>query len=545
MNILKRIAIFPLLLPLFASNNHDILQQSHALKKFINSQKHITQNVDEVPIFALPKVPTNLQVESATGVNFVNSTLLPFNRDMSFSDANHLLNRTVAGTSIDEINLFLEFNIDDGVEYLLREVESPAPPNDWVDHPFPLNYNQFSAEQLDSLTEAYSTQTRELIDWWSDRLFYHNLSIEEEMVYFWHDHFATSSDGIPYAPAMYHQNKLIRQYALGNFKTLVEEMTFDPAMMVWLNNNENTANSINENFGRELLELFTLGEGNYSQNDVYQAARGLTGYVTDGLNTFFVTDRFDDGNKTFLGQTGNFDTQDIIDIIFEQEQTAYFICEKLYKWFVYDIPNDEIVEELAQILRENNYEIKPVMETLLKSEHFFDDNFRGAKYKTPLHHTLTSLKHLNMDMNEPLDFEYTLKQITQYIWNVQGGLILYPPDVSGWPGYRNWINTYTLPWRKAYTNYIISGSLGGFYPDLVELTSQIPDAHSNPDVLLDYLFDYYYTIQPSELTKQQLYNDLLNGVDPSVWHLILYDGALEQFYNVVQKMMRLSEYQLK
>lgn len=545
MGIFKKIAIFTMFMPLIASDSGYILQQSLSFTEYINSQNSNNKNVDEIPIFDLAKVPTNLQIETTTGDNFVNSTLIPSNREMSFSDANHLLNRTVSGISIEELNVFLEFDIEDGVDYLLREVETPAPPNNWVDHPFPQNYNQFTPEQIDSLTEAYFTQTRELIDWWNDRFFYHNLSIEEEMVYFWHDHFATSSDGIPYAPAMYHQNKLIRQHALGNFKTLVEEMTLDPAMMIWLNNNENTILSINENFGRELLELFTLGEGNYSQDDVYEAARGLTGYITDGLSTYFIPNRFDYGLKTFLGQTGNFDTQDIIDIIFEQDQTAYFICEKLYKWFVYDIPNDEIVEELAQILRENNYEIKPVMETLLKSEHFFDINFRGAKYKTPLHHTIASLKHLNMDMNEPLDFEYTLKQITQYIWDVQGGLILYPPDVSGWPGYRNWINTYTLPWRKAYTNYIISGALGGFYPDLLGLTSQIPDAHSNPDILLEYLFDYFYTIQPSELTKQQLYNDLLNGVDPSVWHLVLYEGALEQLYVVVQKMMRLSEYQLK
>ena len=148
---------------------------------------------------------------------------------------------------------------------------------------------------------------------------------------------------------------------------LVEMMTFDPAMMAWLDNRENRAGAINENFARELLELFTMGEGNYTQQDVIDGARGLTGYQTDGLNTYFDSSRFDNGVKTFLGQTGNFDAYDIIDIIFEQYQTAYFISEKLYKWFIYENPNEEIVQELAQIMIENNYEIKPVLSALFNS----------------------------------------------------------------------------------------------------------------------------------------------------------------------------------
>jgi len=164
-------------------------------------------------------------------------------------------------------------------------------------------------------------------------------SITELMTLFWHDHFATSADVVVYPPAMYHQNKALRDNSIGNFKELITMMTFDPAMMIWLDNNQNSVGSINENFARELLELFTLGEGNYTQDDVTEAARSLTGYFTDGLNIFFVPDLFDNGEKTFLGQTGNFDAYDIIDIIFEQEQTAYFIAEKIYKYFILTIFN--------------------------------------------------------------------------------------------------------------------------------------------------------------------------------------------------------------
>lgn len=544
MGLLKKIIFFILILPLFSSDNDFQIQQSKALQKFISDHKDQSQINLELPLFNLPRVPV-LDIIYATGTNEINTPLSSMTREMTFSDVTHLLSRTVIGTNVEELNTFTDFDIRDGVDYLLREIAQPDPPGEWTDDPIPPYVEEYTPAQIDSLIEAYQSQTRELMDWWTDRLFYHDLSIEEEMVYFWHDHFATSAEGIIYAPAMYHQNKLLRQQALGNFKTLVQEITFDPAMMIWLNNNENTANSVNENFGRELLELFTLGEGNYTQNDVYEAARGLTGYVTDGLETFFVFNRFDSGLKTFLGQTGYFNTNDIIDIIFEQDQTAYFICDKLYRWFVYDIPNENIIEELAQIMRDNDYEIKPVMEALLNSEHFFDENFRGAKYKTPLHHTLSSLKLLNVDINEPLDFEYTLKQIVQYMWDIQGGVILYPPDVSGWPGYRNWINTYTLPWRKAFTNYVLYGALGGFYPDLITLTSQIPNGQSDPEALMEYLYSYFYTIEPTELTKQQLLNNLLDGADPFEWHLLYYEGALERLYLVVSQMMRLSEYQLK
>ncbi|MBC8256475.1 MAG: DUF1800 domain-containing protein [Candidatus Marinimicrobia bacterium] len=542
MSTLKKFLFIVFVLPLLANEKNTHVQQSQALTKYI-SENNFQPDLD-LNLIDLPIIPT-LDIVYARGTNTIIAPLSPATREMTFSDAKHLLNRSVVGTTIDELNTFLEFEISTGVDYLLRAVNEPSPPGEWVDDPFPPNYVDLTPEQKDSLISAYISQTRELMNWWTDRFFYHELSIEEEMVYFWHDHFATSAEGIPYAPAMYHQNKLLRQYALGNFKTLVNEMVIDPAMLLWLNNNENTANSVNENFGRELLELFTLGEGNYTQNDVYEGARGLTGYVTNGLDTYFLVDRFDDGIKTFLGQTGNFNAADIIDIIFEQDQTAYFICDKLYRWFIYDIPNEEIIEELAQIMRDNNYEIKPVMVALLNSEHFFDENFRGAKYKTPIHHTLSSLKLLNVDVNEPIEFEYTLKQVTQYLWDIQGGVILYPPDVSGWPGYRNWINTYTLPWRKTYTNYIIYGALGGFHPDLVNLTSQIPNGQTDPEALMEYLYDHFYAIEPSELTKQQLLNDLLDGADPFEWHLLYYEGALERLYVVVGQMMKLSEYQLK
>jgi len=474
------------------------------------------------------------------------TTLNPLLREISLNESAHLLRRTVIGPTIEEIDNLSTLNVGDAVDYLLRDIDNPFPPGDWVDHPIP-DYQNYSDEQKDSLELAYDNQGVELGEWWINQIFYNPTSIKEQMTLFWHDHFATSIMTVKYPPAMYHQNRVLRENATGNFKDLVIMMTFDPAMMVWLDNMENRVGAINENFARELLELFTMGEGNYTQQDVMEAARGLTGYQTDGLNTYFNSNRFDDGVKTFLGQTGNFDTYDIIDIIFEQEQTAYFISEKLYKWFIYESPNEGIVQELAQIMIENDYEIKPVLSALFNSEHFFDENFYGSKYKDPLTHSVGTLRQSYIDINQNIYYqnsEISFHQVLRYVQNLGGQLIFYPPDVSGWPGYRNWINTYTLPWRKLYTNYLFDGTFE-IVNEPIGFAERIPNGISDPNALLDYLYIYFYSIQPSESTKQNLMDELLAGADPFEWHLVYYDGAAERFETVLQRMMRLSEYQLK
>tara|TARA_B100002052_G_C15871975_1_gene595146 strand:- start:768 stop:2414 length:1647 start_codon:yes stop_codon:yes gene_type:complete len=473
--------------------------------------------------------------------------LNPLYREISLAESSHLLRRTTIGPTIEEINDISALNISNAVDYILREIPEPPTPGDWVDDPFPSDYSDYNQEQRDSLNAAYQSYNIDLNAWWLDQMYYNSSSIKEQMTLFWHDHFATSIETVKYPPAMYHQNRVLRENALGNFKDLVILMTFDPAMMVWLDNRENRVGAINENFSRELLELFTMGEGNYTQQDVMEAARGLTGYQTDGLNTYFNPNRFDDGVKTFLGQTGNFDSYDIIEIIFDQPETAYFISEKLYKWFVYENPNEVIVEQLAQILVENNYEIKPVLSVLLNSEHFYDQNFRGSKYKNPITHSVGSLKQLYIDIDQTVyaqNNSYTFHEILTYVQNLGGQLIFYPPDVSGWPGYRNWINSFTLPNRKLFTNYLFDDTFIVTL-DLISLAERIPDGLSDPNALLDYLYVYFYSIEPSELTKQNLMDELLAGADPFEWHLIYYDGAVERLNTVVQRMMRLSEYQLK
>ena len=522
-----------------------LVENENSMDVFLKSN-YAPKSIENIDLFNIKN--DNFEYETFQApYKSTSTTLNLLTREISLVESAHLLRRIHFGPTIEEIDYLSSLNINDAVEYILRDIPPPPPPGNWIDDPFPYNYGSYSPEQRDSLQAAYDLYSLELNVWWLDQMFNSSSSIIEQMTLFWHDHFATSIETVKYPPAMYHQNKILREYAIGNFKDLVTLMIFDPAMMVWLDNRENRVGAINENFARELLELFTMGEGQYTQQDVMEAARALTGYQTNGLETYFVSDRFDNGAKTFLGQTGNFNTYDIIDIIFEQPQTAYFICEKLYKWFVYENPNEEIVQNLAQIMIDNNYEIKPVLYALFSSEHFFDDNFKGSKFKDPINHSLGVIRQSYIDINQTLYFQnnaYTLHDILLYVQNLNGLLIFNPPDVSGWPGYRNWINTFTLPNRKIFTNYIFDGTFGTL-GDPVLFAERIPNGLTDPNALMDYLYIYFYSIQPSELTKQNLMDELLGGVDPDTWGLLYYEGAIERFVGVIERMLRLSEYQLK
>ena len=522
-----------------------LVESENSMDIFLKSN-YAPKSIENIDLFNIKN--DNFEYETFQApYKSTSTTLNLLTREISLVESAHLLRRIHFGPTIEEIDYLSSLNINDAVEYILRDIPPPPPPGNWIDDPFPYNYGSYSPEQRDSLQAAYDLYSLELNVWWLDQMFNSSSSIIEQMTLFWHDHFATSIETVKYPPAMYHQNKILREYAIGNFKDLVTLMIFDPAMMVWLDNRENRVGAINENFARELLELFTMGEGQYTQQDVMEAARALTGYQTNGLETYFVSDRFDNGVKTFLGQTGNFNTYDIIDIIFEQPQTAYFICEKLYKWFVYESPNEEIVQNLAQIMIDNNYEIKPVLYALFSSEHFFDDNFKGSKFKDPINHSLGVIRQSYIDINQTLYFQnnaYTLHDILLYVQNLNGLLIFNPPDVSGWPGYRNWINTFTLPNRKIFTNYIFDGTFGTL-GDPVLFAERIPNGLTDPNALMDYLYIYFYSIQPSELTKQNLMDELLGGVDPDTWGLLYYEGAIERFVGVIERMLRLSEYQLK
>ena len=327
---------------------------------------------------------------------------------------------------------------------------------------------------------------------------------------------------------------------------LVDDSDYMPHVTFQVAENPCPLAGINENFSRELLELFTIGVGNYSQEDVIEAARAYTGYTTDGLETFFIENRHDFGSKTFMGQTGYWFGDDIVDIIFEQEETARFFARKIYQWFVYYNPDEQAVEEMADILRENNYEVKPMLEALFKSELFFDENFRGAKYGGGIVHVLSPIRQMYITDIVPPEGQ-TRNRVLLMFQEYFGQAILYPPDVSGWLGYRNWINTYTLPYRKLFTNAVIDGYVYdfpmGFQPDVLEFASHFP----NPDdaeQLIDDMILYFYDIQSTEHTRQLLLDQLLQGLDPYNWSLTIPE-AEDRLKGTIKLLMRYPDFQLK
>ena len=273
---------------------------------------------------------------------------------------------------------------------------------------------------------------------------------QEKMLLFWHNHFTSSQQKVKQPKLMYDQNQLFRKYALGNFKELLHAIVRDPAMLLYLDNRNNNKTHPNENLARELLELFTMGEGHYSEKDIKELARGLTGYTLNKNFEFIFRKKLHDfENKTFLGQEGKFDADAMIDIILEHEATAVYIVTKLYKEFVSYTPNKQEILRLAKLFQENNYELKPLMFAMLTSNDFIDEKNRATMIKSPIELVVGTLRSLNYrSFDAKLGLKYTQK-LSQNLLN--------PPNVKGWSGGKTWIDANTLLTRKEFLHKLTRG----------------------------------------------------------------------------------------
>ena len=289
--------------------------------------------------------------------------------------------------------------------------------------------------------------------WWLYRMVHSERQLLEKMTYFWHDHFATSVNTVRQVapdeqPYMMAQNELLREYALGNSKEMVEAIAVNPAMLVWLDNRSNVKEHPNENWARELLELFTMGVGNYTDRDVVEAARAFTGW---GLNSrtgefTFVRTEHDSGFKNFLGEVGIWDGDQIIDIIFEQDVTARFLTRKLFEFFVYTDPSEQLIAELAGVLRENDYEIRPLMRAIFEHPEFYSDRAYRSLIKSPLALFVGLFREL--EISDPV--------FLPRLMTATGQELFRPPDVSGWTSGVGWITTTTLLARYNFFNILAS-----------------------------------------------------------------------------------------
>ena len=287
---------------------------------------------------------------------------------------------------------------------------------------------------------ATGLETRRVGYWWAERMLDTNRPLEEKMALFWHGHFATAQNKVRDYRKMLGQIDMFERHATGNFGDLVVAVAQDPGMLSYLDAGVNVKGAANENFAREVMELFTMGVGNYTEQDVREAARAFTGWNFENLDFVVNTAQHDDGPKTFLGRTGNFDGVDVLNIILEQPVTAEYIAAKIYRFVVREDLSPALTAQLGAILRDNNYELRPLLTTLLLSRDFYSDASYGAHIKGPVEHVITMLKQLGAeDVPGVPDFNRTTIALGQHLLN--------PPSVAGWAQGRSWITPAFLQER--------------------------------------------------------------------------------------------------
>jgi uncharacterized protein (DUF1800 family) len=273
---------------------------------------------------------------------------------------------------------------------------------------------------------------------------------------------------------MYHQNQLLRQYALGNFTRLLVAIAHDPAMMVYLDTVNNHRGHANENFAREVMELFTLGEGHYSEKDIQEAARAFTGWEVDHKTGgyMFRPHQHDQDQKTFFGQTGNFDGDNILYLIMARPEVAEFIATKLWKEFISETPDPAEVKRLAGLFRDHNYEIRPLMQSLLLSPAFWDPANAGVLTKSPVDLMVGAVRTFQRPMQDTMPLVVAGRAMGQDIFD--------PPNVKGWPGGERWISTYSLLLRRQFLDRLLRGKEMEYEPPkmqaLMGAQSAPPDA---------------------------------------------------------------------
>ncbi|MBM1218638.1 DUF1800 domain-containing protein [Ponticoccus sp. SC2-23] len=300
---------------------------------------------------------------------------------------------------------------------------------------------------------ASMLETRRVAFWWLDRMLRSGHPLEEKMTLFWHGHFATSEEKVRDYRKMKLQIDTLRAGGLGSFRDLLTAVAKDPAMLVFLDATYNVAGAPNENFGREVMELFTLGVGNYTEHDIREAARAFTGWGNDDLEFRFDETKHDAGDKTFFGKTGAFDGDDILSIILEQDQTATYIATKIYRFFVRETISPDFARELGALFRDGDYRIAPFLATLFASEDFYCDASVATHIMSPTELMVSTYRKLGLDAMPGVPDPYT-------VGKTLGQILLYPPTVAGWSEGRAWITPGLLFERGNFARDVV-------FPDMI------------------------------------------------------------------------------
>lgn len=479
------------------------------------------------------------------------SGLTPYNGPWTSNEVIHLLKRTMFGSTPDDINYFLGLGMSQSVDTLLTvSATPPAPPVK--------NYNNNNIPATDpdynipmgqtwvtiNTTDADGQRRNSLKAWWMGLMINQERNIREKMTLFWHNHFATETTELGRMIWAYNYNALCRKNALGNFKQFVRDITLDAAMLRYLNGYLNISTAPDENYARELQELFTLGKENnpnYTEDDVMAAARVLTGWKINGTtNTyFFNSNQHDRNNKQFSsfynnyvltgrtgGTAGDLELTDLINMIFSKStEVSRFIAKKLYRYFVYykidAAAEANVINPLAQLLISNNWEIKPVLSALFKSEHFFDVVNQGCYIKSPVDLVVSVCREFGIVFPNATDYvnAYNMWGFMQSYAALLQQNIGDPPSVAGWAAFyqapqfhETWINADTYPRRNLFTDTMIgpgyTRSGQKIVIDPVAFTKKLSNP-SDPNILMNDALRILFRIDLSAASKTALKNQIL------------------------------------
>ena len=502
---------------------------------------------------------TQLDTKQAASLQLGSNSLDKYNGPWTRAQVAHLLRRTTYGSTISEINMASEMNMEELVDVLLTELPLPDEPinyffegdpsvaigESWVNKPYERGNNMI-----------VGSRQRSLAGWTIGTLLNGGMNIREKLTLFWSNHFVTQASALNDPNFIYYNNNLLRSRALGNFRNLVKAVTINPAMLRYLNGNQNSSFAPNENYARELFELFTIGKGplagpgdytTFTEQDVTEASKILTGwrdrgyFSNDGTpaGSVFISIRHDRTTKQLSHRFGNavvenqngFEYAALVDIILEQEEVSKYICRKLYRWFVYYEINDtieqEVIEPLAEIFRNNDYEIKPVLMALLTSDHFYNISSVGPMIKNPIDFIINHLVQFEVPWPDDILNAYQIWARLASLFEQFGMNYYEPPNVAGWKAYyqeplfyRTWISAATLPLRQGFTNVIVSGQAEvmdrRITMDTLYLIGQI-EGSENPNTLISELAAFLF---PNPLTEAQyafLKEVLIPGLPDFEW----------------------------
>jgi uncharacterized protein (DUF1800 family) len=434
---------------------------------------------------------------------------------------NHLLRRAGFGATPQELKYYCDLGYDATLDELLN----------------PEGVNDDALEENIRQQEFDFTFADDLKRWWLYRMAFGRRPLAEKMTLFWHGHFATSDRKVSNAYAMYGQNQLFRKFALGNFHELLYNVSKDPAMIVWLDNQQNRKGKPNENYAREVMELFTLGAGNgYAEKDIKEAARAFTGWQTQPAGFFFNKNQHDEGEKTILGVSGNLNGDDVVDILVKQPAAGKFMARKLVKFYVADQPNEAMVNRIADVYVKSNYNIKQMMRAIFTDPAFLSEKAFHAKIKSPAELVVGTIKTLQIRKLDA-DLPSTMARMGQDLF--------MPPTVKGWDGGPAWIATGTMMERFNFANRVtnekFSDLLAGTTPSQLMQKASLSSAGQAVDYFLDLLVDGDV---PSS-TRQKLVDYVSSDIKGTPVTTIPDDSTLDaKLRGLVHLIMTLPTYQL-